>query len=190
MMIQTLVLPRLLLPRSSLARDVAVMHRNGHNSPTYRFQKALDYAVDRSFNSINIDWDMPMNDTVVISVNWATQPDEKEIDQGTDWEGHEVFRDELKSLAQDSEGPTKSCGGCARLTIMTQPHSGKVCARQAWLKPLPNVQVRPGHRNPWRTGVAYTSFNVGSYLVIASTLHSAQGKWGEPRHAITTIPPC
>ena len=130
-MIQTLVLPGLLLPRSSLARDVAVMHRNGHNSPTYRFQTAFDYAVDRNFNSINIDWDMPMSDTVVISVNWATQPDEKEIDQGTDWEGHEVFRDELKSLAQHTEGATKSCGGCARLTITTQPHSEKVCARQA-----------------------------------------------------------
>jgi glutamate N-acetyltransferase/amino-acid N-acetyltransferase len=90
-----------------IVTDVAV-------SPT-SLQTALDYAIDRSFNSISVDGDMSTNDTVVVFANGAAQPEEKEIDQETDWEGYEVFRDELTSFAQelaqlvvwDGEGATK-----------------------------------------------------------------------------------
>ena len=83
-------------------------------SPT-SLQAALDYAVDRSFNSISVDGDMSTNDTVVVLANGAAQPEEKEIDKETDWEAYEVFRDELTSFAQelaqlvvwDGEGATK-----------------------------------------------------------------------------------
>lgn len=83
-------------------------------SPT-SLQSALDYAIDRSFNSISVDGDMSTNDTVVVLANGAAQPEEKEIDKETDWEGYEVFRDELTSFAQelaqlvvwDGEGATK-----------------------------------------------------------------------------------
>ena len=64
-----------------------------------RLQTALDYAVDTSFNSISVDKGMPENDTVVALTNGAGQLDEKEIDQGSDWEGYEVFRDKLTSFA-------------------------------------------------------------------------------------------
>jgi len=78
-------------------------------------QTALDYAIDRSFNSISVDGDMSTNDTVVVLANGAAQPEEKEIDKETDWEGYEVFRNELTSFAQelaqlvvwDGEGATK-----------------------------------------------------------------------------------
>ena len=87
--------------------DVAV-------SPT-SLQTALDYAVDRSFDSISVDGDMSTNDTVVVLANRAAHPEEKEIDQETDWEGHEIFRNEMTSFARglaqlvvwDGEGAAK-----------------------------------------------------------------------------------
>lgn len=90
-----------------VATDAAV-------SPT-SLQAALDYAIDRSFNSISVDGDMSTNDTVVVFANGAAHPEENEIDKDTDWEGYEIFRDELTSFAQelaqlvvwDGEGATK-----------------------------------------------------------------------------------
>jgi len=83
-------------------------------SPT-SLQTALNYAIDRSFNSISVDGEMSTNDTVLVLANGAAQPEEKEIDRETDWEGYEVFREELTSFAQelaqlvvwDGEGATK-----------------------------------------------------------------------------------
>jgi glutamate N-acetyltransferase/amino-acid N-acetyltransferase len=78
-------------------------------------QTALTYAVDRSFNSISIDGDMSTNDTIVAMANGAADLDMKEIDQDSDPEAYEIFRDELTSFAQDlaklvvrdGEGATK-----------------------------------------------------------------------------------
>ena len=83
-------------------------------SPT-SLQTALDYAIDRSFNSISVDGDMSTNDTVVVLANGAAHPEEKEIDKETDREGYEIFREELTNFAQglaqlvvwDGEGATK-----------------------------------------------------------------------------------
>ena len=58
---------------------------------------------------------MSTNDTVVVLANGAAHPEEKEIDQETDWEGYEIFRNEMTSFAQelaqlvvwDGEGATK-----------------------------------------------------------------------------------
>ena len=83
-------------------------------SPT-SLQTALDHAIDRSFNSISVDGDMSTNDTVAVLANGAAHPEEKEIDKETDWEGYQIFRDELTSFAQelaqlvvwDGEGATK-----------------------------------------------------------------------------------
>jgi len=82
-------------------------------------QRALTYAVDRSFNSISVDGDMSTNDTIVVLANGAAAPsiDGKvtEIDYETDKEGYEVFQQTLtefaielaKLVVRDGEGATK-----------------------------------------------------------------------------------
>jgi glutamate N-acetyltransferase/amino-acid N-acetyltransferase len=76
-------------------------------------QAALNYAVDRSFNSITVDGDMSTNDTVVLFANGAAEGAEKEIEEGD--ADFKAFRDELTSFAEelaklvvrDGEGATK-----------------------------------------------------------------------------------
>lgn len=79
-------------------------------------QSALTYAVDRSFNSISVDGDMSTNDTIVVLANGAAATKgQPEIDETTDKEAYEQFRDELTSFAaelaqlvvRDGEGATK-----------------------------------------------------------------------------------
>jgi glutamate N-acetyltransferase/amino-acid N-acetyltransferase len=79
-------------------------------------QSALTYAVDRSFNSISVDGEMSTNDTIVVLANGAGAADgEKHIDEKTDPEAFQVFRQELKDFAvelaqlvvRDGEGATK-----------------------------------------------------------------------------------
>lgn len=84
-------------------------------------QSALTYAVDRSFNSISVDGDMSTNDTILVLANGAAAADSgsstsiQEIDEQTDPEGFEVFRNELTSftidlaklVVRDGEGATK-----------------------------------------------------------------------------------
>ncbi|KAI0286047.1 arginine biosynthesis ArgJ [Russula aff. rugulosa BPL654] len=82
-------------------------------------QKALDYAVQRSFNAISIDGDMSTNDTVVLFANGAGPmkwgPTEIEIDETRNPGAFVQFRDGLtdfmQELAQlvvrDGEGATK-----------------------------------------------------------------------------------
>ncbi|KAI1793426.1 arginine biosynthesis bifunctional protein ARG7 [Ganoderma leucocontextum] len=79
-------------------------------------QSALTYAVDRSFNSISVDGDMSTNDTIVVLANGAAAAaEESEIDESTDPEEYEAFKQELTSFAEDlaqlvvrdGEGATK-----------------------------------------------------------------------------------
>jgi glutamate N-acetyltransferase / amino-acid N-acetyltransferase len=78
-------------------------------------QSALTYAVDRSFNSISVDGDMSTNDTIIVLANGAAAGGEPEIDESTDPEAFEVFKQELTSFAaelaqlvvRDGEGATK-----------------------------------------------------------------------------------
>lgn len=82
-------------------------------------QNALTYAVDRSFNSIDVDGDMSTNDTIIVLANGAAAPirDKRayEIDEETDRDAYEVFKQELTSFAvdlaklvvRDGEGATK-----------------------------------------------------------------------------------
>lgn len=78
-------------------------------------QSALTYAVDRSFNSISVDGDMSTNDTIVVLANGAAAEGQPEIDESTDKEAFEIFREELTSFAaelaqlvvRDGEGATK-----------------------------------------------------------------------------------
>jgi glutamate N-acetyltransferase / amino-acid N-acetyltransferase len=81
-------------------------------------QTALTYAVERSFNSISVDGDMSTNDTIVALANGAgagTEGPVTEIDEATDKEGYEIFKQELTGLATDlaklvvydGEGATK-----------------------------------------------------------------------------------
>lgn len=82
-------------------------------------QNALTYAVDRSFNSISVDGDMSTNDSVYVLANGAALPsvegENGVIDQETDREAYDVFREELTLFAQDlaklvvrdGEGATK-----------------------------------------------------------------------------------
>lgn len=78
-------------------------------------QNALTYAVDRSFNSISVDGDMSTNDTIIVLANGAAADGQPEIDEGTDKEAFEIFKQELTSFAaelaqlvvRDGEGATK-----------------------------------------------------------------------------------
>ncbi|ORX40026.1 putative arginine biosynthesis-related protein [Kockovaella imperatae] len=78
-------------------------------------QSALQYAVDRSFNSITVDGDMSTNDTILCFANGAASQSAVELDEKTDPAGYKIFRDELRSLAEelaqlvvrDGEGATK-----------------------------------------------------------------------------------
>ncbi|KAF8159468.1 arginine biosynthesis ArgJ [Crassisporium funariophilum] len=78
-------------------------------------QSALTYAVDRSFNSISVDGDMSTNDSIYILANGAAAPDGLIIDEQTDKDAYEVFRNELtefaadlaKLVVRDGEGATK-----------------------------------------------------------------------------------
>ncbi|EKC98398.1 arginine biosynthesis-related protein [Trichosporon asahii var. asahii CBS 8904] len=77
-------------------------------------QSALNYAVDRSFNSITVDGDMSTNDTILALANGMGTPGNSEIHEGMVAE-YELFRNELTSFAQDlaklvvhdGEGATK-----------------------------------------------------------------------------------
>lgn len=78
-------------------------------------QSALTYAVDRSFNSISVDGDMSTNDTIVVLANGAAAEGAVEIDEATDREAFDIFKEELTSFAsdlaklvvRDGEGATK-----------------------------------------------------------------------------------
>jgi glutamate N-acetyltransferase / amino-acid N-acetyltransferase len=78
-------------------------------------RSALTYAVERSFNSISVDGDMSTNDTIVVLANGTAAATttattgasgeaaagEVEIDEETDREGYEVFKEELTAFAVD-----------------------------------------------------------------------------------------
>lgn len=84
-------------------------------------QKALEYAVDRSFNSITVDGDMSTNDTILIFANGAAGQSSsagagaKEICEQESPKEFGVFKEELRSFAEelaqlvvrDGEGATK-----------------------------------------------------------------------------------
>ena len=76
-------------------------------------QKALTYAVERSFNSISVDGDMSTNDTILALANGAAWDGQDLIE--VDSEGFEEFQQELTSfmtdlaklVVWDGEGATK-----------------------------------------------------------------------------------
>ncbi len=90
-----------------IATDAAITPRS--------LQTALTYAVDRSFNAITVDGDMSTNDTILCLANGAAEGQKEEIDEKTHPEEFGVFKEELKSFAEelaqlvvrDGEGATK-----------------------------------------------------------------------------------
>ncbi|KIJ55522.1 hypothetical protein M422DRAFT_151244 [Sphaerobolus stellatus SS14] len=76
-------------------------------------QSALNYAIDRSFNSISVDGDMSTNDTIIALANGAAGG--LEIDEKKTPKEFELFRTELTKFAielaqlvvRDGEGATK-----------------------------------------------------------------------------------
>jgi glutamate N-acetyltransferase/amino-acid N-acetyltransferase len=84
-------------------------------------QKALEYAVDRSFNSITVDGDMSTNDTILVFANGAAGQSSsagagaKEISEQGSPKEFGLFKEELRSFAEelaqlvvrDGEGATK-----------------------------------------------------------------------------------
>ncbi|KIM88472.1 hypothetical protein PILCRDRAFT_95600 [Piloderma croceum F 1598] len=76
-------------------------------------QSALMYAVERSFNSISVDGDMSTNDTIIVLANGAAGAGA--IDEESDRESYEIFKQELTAFAadlaklvvRDGEGATK-----------------------------------------------------------------------------------
>jgi glutamate N-acetyltransferase/amino-acid N-acetyltransferase len=81
----------------------------------HALQTALTYAVDRSFNAISVDGDMSTNDTILCLANGAADGQNEEISEQSHPEEFAVFKDELKSFAEelaqlvvrDGEGATK-----------------------------------------------------------------------------------
>ncbi|KAL7414696.1 arginine biosynthesis protein ArgJ [Mrakia frigida] len=75
-------------------------------------QKALTFAVDRSFNAISVDGDMSTNDTVVAFANGASGMERELVEGEEDWvvfrDGLTEFAEELaKLVVRDGEGATK-----------------------------------------------------------------------------------
>jgi len=78
-------------------------------------QSALNYAVDRSFNSITVDGDMSTNDTILCLANGAAPGSKEEISEKGNPEVYGIFKEELRSFAEelaqlvvrDGEGATK-----------------------------------------------------------------------------------
>ena len=78
-------------------------------------QKALQYATDRSFNSITVDGDMSTNDTILALANGAAAEGVPPISESETPEQFNQFKEELKSFAaelaqlivRDGEGATK-----------------------------------------------------------------------------------
>lgn len=101
-------------------------------------QSALTYAVDRSFNSISVDGDMSTNDTILVLANGAAASDgtgnyADEIDEETDKESYEIFKQELTAFAidlaklvvRDGEGATKFVTVTVKVRRTSQyPHFG------------------------------------------------------------------
>ena len=87
----------------------------------WSLQWARTYAIERSFNSISIDGGMSTNDTNVVLANGAAAPSHpsaitvEEIDEESDKERYEIFKEELMAYAadiaklvmMDGEGVTK-----------------------------------------------------------------------------------
>lgn len=105
------------LPTSLHATLLGLILTDAPVSPR-SLQSALSHAVDRSFNSISVDGDMSTNDTIIALANGAGIPNERkieEIDEVTDPDAYNVFRDELTTFAidlaklvvRDGEGATK-----------------------------------------------------------------------------------
>ncbi|KAL0074695.1 ArgJ family protein [Phycomyces blakesleeanus] len=105
---------------AGIAKGAGMIHPNmatllgfvvtdAHVTPAL-LQKALTYAVDRSFNAISIDGDMSTNDTISVLANGASDVKIEEEN-----EDYIVFRDQLTSFAaelaqlvvRDGEGATK-----------------------------------------------------------------------------------
>ncbi|KAI9021402.1 ArgJ family protein [Phycomyces nitens] len=105
---------------AGIAKGAGMIHPNmatllgfvvtdAHVTPAL-LQKALTYAVDRSFNAISIDGDMSTNDTISVLANGASDVRIEEEN-----EDYMVFRDQLTSFAaelaqlvvRDGEGATK-----------------------------------------------------------------------------------
>jgi len=78
-------------------------------------QKALEYAVDRSFNSITVDGDMSTNDTILAFANGAAAQGAEEISEEKNPKEFGEFKEELREFAEelaqlvvrDGEGATK-----------------------------------------------------------------------------------
>ena len=80
-----------------------------------------DLRVERSFNSINTDGEMSTNETIVVPANGAAAASHpsattvEEIDEESDKESYEIFKEELTAFAvdlaklvvRDGEGATK-----------------------------------------------------------------------------------
>ncbi|OWZ44491.1 arginine biosynthesis ArgJ, mitochondrial [Cryptococcus neoformans c8] len=119
-----MIAPSMGPPQPPHATLLGVIATDAAISPS-ALQSALNYAVDRSFNNITVDGDMSTNDSIICLANGAagkldTQGREtaegmEEITEDGNPEEYKVFREELRSFAEelaqlvvrDGEGATK-----------------------------------------------------------------------------------
>ena len=108
-------------------------------------QSALTYAVERSFNSISIDGEMSTNDTIIVMANGAAAASHdsaktvEEIDEESDKESYEIFKEELTAFAvdlaklvvRDGEGATKfvTVAVDVSIRIFWRRHSNRYAGR-------------------------------------------------------------
>lgn len=119
-----MIAPSMGPPQPPHATLLGVIATDAAISPS-ALQSALNYAVDRSFNNITVDGDMSTNDSIICLANGAagkldaqgreTAEAMEEITEDGNPEEYKVFREELRSFAEelaqlvvrDGEGATK-----------------------------------------------------------------------------------
>jgi glutamate N-acetyltransferase/amino-acid N-acetyltransferase len=140
-------------------------------------QKALTYAVERSFNSISVDGDMSTNDTVAILANGAAGG--IEVAEGTDRDEYERFRDQLTDFAvelaslivRDGEGATKfvkiSVEVSAVHTLLGWVHEKGLMS--GWN----TLQEAPTYR-----GAHHIASTIARSSLVKTAIHGEDANWG------------
>ncbi len=140
----------------NMATLLAVITTDAHVSPS-RLGQALQSAVARSFNRINVDGDMSTNDTVLVLANGASKTEIGESEIGDFTEALTTVATSLaKQIARDGEGATKFVE--IRVTSASDEQSAVQVARAIANSPLVKTALYGGDAN-WGRVVAAAGYS-------------------------------
>jgi glutamate N-acetyltransferase/amino-acid N-acetyltransferase len=156
-------------------------------------EKAIHYAVDRSFNSISVDGDTSTNDMVAVLANGASgSVDPAEFREGL----RRVCEQLAKAIVRDGEGATKF----VELSIEEAPsdESARMIGRTIARSPLVKTALYGADPNWGRilaavgnTGIPLQSDRVDIYVgdvdIVAGNLEQAQKKLKEAEIQIRVV---